>query len=105
MGWKNKYCSICSKNNNKSHNCHKNWNSSSTSMEPAIIREGFEYVASKGLFIKLYIGDDNQAVVGALSALPWKVEKEDCINHTNSNFFSKLLDWCNEFKLVKIIGN
>lgn len=42
LGIKNKYCSVCQSEDNKDHKCFKNWKASSTSMEQAIIVDGFK---------------------------------------------------------------
>ena len=73
-------------------------------MEPAIIKEGFEFIASKGLLITEYIADGDSSTYCNLKTLPWKIEKLDCMNHVLKNFTVKLEDWKKEFKLGKTIN-
>ena len=41
IGVRNKFCSACEKGSNKEHECFRNWDGSSSSMESDIILEGF----------------------------------------------------------------
>ncbi|KAF4528913.1 hypothetical protein B566_EDAN017330 [Ephemera danica] len=101
-GVKNKYCSICAQAKKKdmdppTHKCYKNWgsNQSSTSMEAAVVSEGFcSSEAEYGLIYDQLIADGDSSVYKKIrDAKPYKdtiVEKIECRNHLLRNFDSKL---------------
>ena len=41
IGVRNKFCSVCAKDSEKEHDCFKNWDGASSSMECKLIIEGF----------------------------------------------------------------
>ncbi|KAF4533068.1 hypothetical protein B566_EDAN002631, partial [Ephemera danica] len=102
FGVKNKYCSICAQAKKKSteppaHKCYKNWgsNQSSTSMEAAIISEGFcNSETEYGIVYDQLIADGDSSVYKKIrDAKPYNdtmVEKIECRNHLLRNFDSKL---------------
>lgn len=102
VGVKNKYCYICTRAENKNkkaepHNCFKNWNKSSTSIESEIILEGFKTsVAVHGLKYAYLVGDGDSSVTKKIAeARPYKnliVHKIECRNHLLRNFCNHLKD-------------
>ena len=95
IGVRNKFCSICQKGSNKEHECFKNWDGSSSSMESDIILEGFR-VAEKqhGLRYTNFIGDGDSSVHTTLiSGVPgWghAITKQECANHAVKCYQSAL---------------
>lgn len=95
IGVRNKFCSICEKGSNKEHECFKNWDGSSSSMESDIILEGFR-VAEKqhGLRYTNFIGDGDSSVHTTLiSGVPgWghAITKQECANHAVKCYRSAL---------------
>lgn len=99
---KNKYCTICARAAKKGetagdHACSKNWgvHQTSTSMESAIILEGF--LASEEMYSVRYariVADGDSSVYKSiLDARPYKsltVEKIECSNHLLRNYCNKL---------------
>jgi len=74
VGVKNKYCSVCqsyiNKDSGKEHICFKNWSVSSTSMESALILDGFKYLDEKyDTRIIKYIGDADSSVNSSLQSV------------------------------------
>ena len=86
IGVRNKFCPVCEKGSIKEHECIKNWDGSSSSMEPDIILEGYR-VAEKqrGLRYTNFIGDGDSSVHTAIiSGVPgWghAITKQECANH------------------------
>ena len=106
-GVKNKYCSICQNAINKEtkaqHICYKNWNGPSTSMEAALIVEGFAELENKGARVMQYIGDQDSSVMNRIiRKFEWgeHVLKVDCINHKIKNFTTFLINWRKKNRLV-----
>ena len=80
----------------KSHNCSQNWTGSSTSMESALILDGFIDLENKGVRVLQYIGDQDSSVMKTIIRhFEWghKVAKIGCINHKIRNFTTYLLAW------------
>lgn len=90
-GVRNKYCSVCNRAEKQGkppqeHNCYKNWDSPSSSMETDIIVEGFREAESKyGLRYTTFIGDGDSSVYASLvTQVPvWghAIQKAECANH------------------------
>ena len=74
LGVRNKYCSICAVAANKDttpqqHNCFKNWNGSSRTMETDILLEGFRAAETMhGLRYMRMIGDSDSSVLANIQA-------------------------------------
>ncbi len=91
VGVRNKYCSVCAladKENRapQDHDCHKNWDGPSSSMETDIIVEGFKEAESKyGLRYTAFIGDGDSSIhPNLITGVPvWghAIEKSECANH------------------------
>ena len=68
VGVRNKYCSVCAIAETRGqttpqHDCHKNWNGSSSSMETDIILQGFKEAEAKyGLRYTKFVGDGDSSV-------------------------------------------
>lgn len=102
MGVKNKYCTSCARAETqgiqpKPHTCYKNWGKgqSSSSMEPAIIADGFACSQEMyGLKYARLIADGDSSVYNRIRMTrPYKnttVEKIECKNHLLRNFSNKL---------------
>lgn len=99
LGVRNKYCSICAQNENKSteprqHSCYKNWQGPSTAMEGDIIVEGFKHsITMHGIKYTKVVGDGDSSVYKKLlEAKPYDtvIEKIECRNHLYRNFASRL---------------
>lgn len=100
LGIKNKFCIICSNYDNKNeetptHYCARNWNNSSTSMEAAIILDGFKSsLEMHGLRYTKLVGDGDSSITKKLAAeKPYgiiQVEKVECVNHLLRNLCCKL---------------
>jgi putative phage-type endonuclease len=102
LGVKNKYCTSCARAEAKDeaakpHTCYKNWgmNQSSTSMEAAIICEGFRKSEEmyKIRYDKLIADGDSSVYKKILESRPYKhltVEKVECKNHLLRNMCTKL---------------
>lgn len=102
IGVKNKYCTTCARAQSKGepanqHTCYKNWgiNQSSTSMEAALICEGFQ--KSEEMYNVRYaklIGDGDSSVYKKLlECRPYKsltVQKVECKNHLLRNMCTRL---------------
>ncbi|CAH1109256.1 unnamed protein product [Psylliodes chrysocephalus] len=103
MGVKNKFCTICLKFETKiedapQHQCAKNWKGSSTSMESAIILDGFQCsVEMHGLKYTTLVGDGDNSITKKLSShKPYgatPIQKIECVNHLLRNFCNKLKDF------------
>lgn len=96
IGVKNKYCSICKVlDNPREHTCFKNFTGTSTSMESAILVEGFRLSEEMyGVRYSTMIADgDSSTYKKTLESRPYKdltVEKIECRNHLLRNFCNKL---------------
>jgi hypothetical protein len=101
VGVKNKYCKKCFyyKNLEKPspvHKCFKNWKSTSTSMEAAIILDGFKQsLDMHKLRFKNLIGDGDSSVYkkirnGRPYGPSYFVHKIECRNHILRNFCNKI---------------
>lgn len=86
-----------------SHVCYRNWTSSSSSMEAAIIAEGFEKSEEMyGIRYSKIFGDgDSSSYQTILETRPYHktVEKIECRNHLLRNFCNKLRDLAKNTKL------
>ena len=88
LGVRNKYCSVCAvaENQPQEHDCYKNWDGPSSSMETDLILEGFKITESKyGLRYTKFVGDGDSTVHPTLIAeVPgWghAIHKVECANH------------------------
>ena len=91
VGVRNKYCSVCVQAEKQDrepqhHDCHKNWDGPSSSMETDILVEGFKEAESKyGLRYTTFIGDGDSSVhASLLTEVPvWghTIRKVECANH------------------------
>ena len=91
VGVRNKYCSVCAQANKENrvsqeHNCHKNWDGPSSSMETDIIVQGFKEAETKyGLRYTTFIGDgDSSTYLSLIAGVPgWghAIKKCECANH------------------------
>jgi len=109
IGVKNKYCKLCQvelkKNERKIHKCGKNWKGPSTSMEAALILEGFIELEKKRIRVLHYTGDQDSSVIKTIIRhFEWgnRVVKIDCINHKIRNFTTYLLAWKKKHGLERI---
>jgi len=67
IGMRNKYCYACTSGKKKNHACFRNWNSSSSEMEPDIILEGFlEAEKVHGVRYTQFIEDGDSSVYPTL---------------------------------------
>ena len=92
MGVCNKYCSTCAqadKQNKtpKEHDCFKNWDGASSSMETDIVLQGFREAEKKyGLRYTTFIGDGDSSIhPNLITGVPgWGhiIRKVECANHT-----------------------
>lgn len=98
---KNKYCHVCKIAEGKNvepriHECKKNFVGPSSSMEAAIIIEGFQYCDKLGARFKEYIADGDSSTHKNLTELKiyqepeQPIEKDDCCNHLGRNYRSAL---------------
>lgn len=113
VGVKNKYCTICAKENfnkdkeSNDHVCYKNWNGPSTGMESCIILEGFRAsMDMHNLKYSCIIGDGDSSVYRKIiEAMPYGpqllVRKIGCKNHILRCYLSKLKDVMNSHKEVR----
>jgi hypothetical protein len=97
LGIRNKYCAMCSKNQEKSHLCFKNWDGSSSAMESDIILEGYKLsMEMHGVKYAFLVGDGDSSVYKKiLESKPYgtfMVQKIECANHLLRNYVSKLRD-------------
>ena len=91
MGVRNKYCSVCAlatKNevDPKPHDCYKNWEGPSSSMETDILVQGFNEAETKyGLRYLTFIGDGDSSVyanlVTQVPSYGHAIRKIECANH------------------------
>ncbi|KAK5648068.1 hypothetical protein RI129_002960 [Pyrocoelia pectoralis] len=102
MGVRNKHCFICNRQNNKDHDCYKNWNGTSTAMEASIILEGFKTsIPTNNLIHGKLIGDGDSSVFKKLNeAAPYgptyTIEKLECRNHLLRNYITKISELSKE---------
>ena len=100
LGVRNKYCSVCAVANNKgatpqNHQCYKNWDGSSSSMETDILVEGFRAAESMhGVRYMKMIGDgDSSVLTNIQTCVPgWGVfvTKVECANHAVKCYRNRL---------------
>ena len=82
-----KYCSACTHGVPADHHvCYKNWDASSSEMEPDIILEGFKQAEEvHGVRYKRFVGDGDSSVYPTLiqNVPGWGryIEKLECANH------------------------
>ena len=87
IGVRNKYFSTCTHGvPADQHVCYKNWDASSSEMEPDIILEGFKQAEEvHGVRYKRFVGDGDSSVYPTLiQNIPgWGryIEKLECANH------------------------
>ena len=91
MGVRNKYCSTCARADKENqppqeHDCYKNWDGPSESMETDIILQGFKEAETKyGLRYTTFIGDGDSSLHPNLisGVLGWGhvITKSECANH------------------------
>ncbi|KAK5645076.1 hypothetical protein RI129_006376 [Pyrocoelia pectoralis] len=104
VGIKNKYCFVCQRGSNKHHRCFKNWNSTSTGMEAAIIVEGFKKsLQTHNLIYGKMIGDGDSSVYKKLVEVApygptFLIKKIECRNHLLRNYINKLSDLTKDTK-------
>lgn len=102
LGVKNKFCMFCSRHERRNetvpeHSCAKNWSGTSTSMESAVIVEGFKSsMEMHGLKYTKLVGDGDSSVTKKLLIeKPYGatlIEKVECVNHLLRNLCHKLKD-------------
>lgn len=99
VGIKNKYCYHCHiyEKDNKDvppHNCFKNYQGSSTSMEAEILLEGFQKSEEMhGLQYRSFTGDGDSSVFATLKekvSYGKDITKIECKNHVIKNYTSAL---------------
>ena len=87
IGVRNKYCTACTQGVPQGqHICYKNWDESSSEMEPDIILEGFKQAEEvHGVRYKRFVGDGDSSVYPTLieNVPGWGryIEKLECANH------------------------
>ena len=87
IGVRNKYCTACTQGIPlEQHSCYKNWDESSSQMEPDIILEGFKQAeAVHGVRYIKFVGDGDSSVYPMLiqSVPGWGryISKLECANH------------------------
>ncbi|XP_063537724.1 uncharacterized protein LOC134747088 [Cydia strobilella] len=101
IGVRNKYCVICTRAKKKGvvprvHKCTKNHFGSSTSMEQAILVEGFKQsIKDRNLIYKTLIADgDSSTYKNILESRPYPdvpIQKIECTNHLLRNYNGKNL--------------
>lgn len=103
MGIRNKFCSVCQKAESDKkdvsvHKCFKNWEGTSTSMEPDIIVEGFHQSMPihNVIYNKLISDGDSSVMKKLLLAKPYGpdvfIKKIECLNHILRNYCNRILD-------------
>ena len=96
IGVRNKYCTACKQGSPPDqHTCFKNWEKSSSEMEPDIILEGFTQSEKvHGVRYKRFVGDGDSSVYPTLlEKVPsWGryIEKVECANHACKCYRSSL---------------
>jgi hypothetical protein len=98
LGIRNKYCAMCSKNQEKSHLCFKNWDGSSSAMESDIILEGYKLsMEMHGVKYAFLVGDGDSSVYKKiLESKPYgtfMVQKIECANHLLRNYAGVHTGW------------
>lgn len=87
IGVRNKYCTGCTQGVPRDqHTCYKNWDESSSQMEPDIILEGFKQAEMvHGVRYRWFVGDGDSSVYPTLiqNVPGWGryIEKLECANH------------------------
>lgn len=99
IGVRNKYCVICARAHTKKltpkrHDCTKNHFGSSTSMEQAILVEGFKCsIQERNLIYNVLIADgDSSTYKSILESRPYPdvpIQKIECTNHLLRNYNGK----------------
>lgn len=99
---RNKYCYICavaerSKRAWPEHTCYKNWEGSSSAMEPDMIVQSFiESEEVHGLRYKKFIGDGDSSVFSHLQekvlSYGRQIIKVECVNHLLKNVTKRLFE-------------
>lgn len=99
IGVRNKYCVICARANKKglpakAHKCTKNHSGSSTSMEQAILVDGFKNsIRDRNLIYNILIADgDSSTYKSILESRPYPdipIQKIECTNHLLRNYNGK----------------
>jgi len=104
MGVRNKYCSIChiaeinKTHDISAHQCFKNWDGTSTSMEADIIVEEFRQSISMHniIYDKLIVYGDSSVSKKLLLAKPYGrdifIKKIECMNHILRNYLIRIVD-------------
>ena len=100
VGVRNKYCSVCARAKTEGkeaaeHECHKNWEGASSSMETSIIVEAFKESESKyGLRYTEFVGDGDSSVYpNLITEVPeygHDIVKVECSNHAVKCYRSAL---------------
>lgn len=96
IGVRNKYCTGCKQGlSQEKHTCYKNWEKSSSEMEPDVILEGFKQAEKvHGVRYKRFVGDGDSSVYPTLidSVPVWGryIEKIECANHSCKCYRSAL---------------
>lgn len=100
IGVRNKYCSVCAQKgkdntSHREHNCYKNWEGSSSSMESDIILDGFKEAEIKyGLRYTTFTADGDTLVYpNLITGVPmWghAIQKVECANHAIKCYRSSL---------------
>ena len=100
IGVRNKYCATCAKTDKKreessQHNCFKNWDGASSSMETDIIVEGFKMAEERhGVRYIRFVGDGDSSVCPSLVAgVPiwgYAIQKIECANHATKCYRTAL---------------
>lgn len=91
VGVQNKYCSVCAqtakhKHKSRKHDCYKNWDGPSSSIETEILVQGFSEAEKQyGLRYTLFTGDGDSSVhTNLITRVPcWEhvIRKAECTNH------------------------
>lgn len=91
-GTKNTFCIQCyineRDNKNKEHRCFANYSGSAGSIEPAILVDGFRWLAERGLKIRMVVGDGDSNVFDCLKDqvdYGEELQKANCKNHAIKN--------------------
>jgi hypothetical protein len=97
LGIRNKYGAMCSKNQEKSHLCFKNWDGSSSAIESDIILKGCKLsMEIHGVKYAFLVGNGDSSVykkiIESKSYGAFMVQKIECANYLLRNYVSKLKD-------------
>uniref|UniRef100_A0A1X7VKX9 Mutator-like transposase domain-containing protein n=1 Tax=Amphimedon queenslandica TaxID=400682 RepID=A0A1X7VKX9_AMPQE len=111
LGVRNKYCGICTQaerigKDPQEHDCNKNWDEPSSSMETDILVEGFKQAELRhGIRYIQFIGDGDSSVYPSLlTQVPvWghAIRKMECANHAVKCYRSALENLVKEKPLYK----